>query len=464
MKKGFIQIPILIIIFIGTAVVGSAGYITYEVVKQPEITTYTSQKEVNVKIDGQVIETEIEVKTSNPAVEDVALEENKLVVVKEVLYNNSELIPQQPIGFENEISTTTIANTTNIVSEEIYKFSSTTNEENISQDEAEIQIIVVEPQIIELPVINSSNVITTLTTANIEWYTDKPTSAKLFLSGSDLSKVYNSESGISTRHLVNISGLNSGTSYSYEFEVIADNQVTKKQGSFSTKDDEYIISTQVDDTSVSATGWNEIRIYITPLKNGEYEDLQTISMTTPDDIQNKTVTIKSDSFSFGYYPKTVGVHTLNFSWNGVSESVDLEAIEYIAVDPVFQVDDYNGRYFEPGDEKIGLGRVTLKQFDESLLHIKKVMFDTDIQQGVITLNYPFSGQVYLSGEYTILTPDKWASMSIESEGVSFNIDTPIEPGDYTVTITDMEIVGNDSGLYRYAQGLPLTFHFSVPSI
>lgn len=85
---------------------------------------------------------------------------------------------------------------------------------------------------IEALEITSVSVTADRTSAKIEWQTNKPTSAKVFISGGGLSlKVYSSESGISTRHIVNITGLNSGTSYSYEIESIAGEQVAKQDGS-----------------------------------------------------------------------------------------------------------------------------------------------------------------------------------------------------------------------------------------
>ena len=83
--------------------------------------------------------------------------------------------------------------------------------------------------------ISSVNVTPTITTARIEWQTDKPTKSKLFLSGGGLSsKVYNSESGLSTRHSVSVTGLKGATSYSYEIEAIANGNAYKNTGNFLT--------------------------------------------------------------------------------------------------------------------------------------------------------------------------------------------------------------------------------------
>ena len=80
------------------------------------------------------------------------------------------------------------------------------------------------------------NITPTISSARVEWQTDKPTESKIFLSGGGLSsKVYKSESGLSTRHLTTIIGLSEETSYSYEIEAIAGGiDVAKKLGSFET--------------------------------------------------------------------------------------------------------------------------------------------------------------------------------------------------------------------------------------
>lgn len=83
--------------------------------------------------------------------------------------------------------------------------------------------------------ISSVNIIPAVTSAKIEWQTDKPTESKIFLSGGWLSsKVYRSESGISTRHSVFIDALNSNTDYTYEIEATLNSNSVKKTGGFKT--------------------------------------------------------------------------------------------------------------------------------------------------------------------------------------------------------------------------------------
>ncbi len=84
--------------------------------------------------------------------------------------------------------------------------------------------------------ISNVNVTVGISSARIEWSTNIPTESKIFLSGGELSsKVYNSDSGLSTRHSITTSGLKANTTYSYEIETISGGiDVVKKQGSFET--------------------------------------------------------------------------------------------------------------------------------------------------------------------------------------------------------------------------------------
>lgn len=162
--------------------------------------------------------------------------------------------------------------------------------------------------------ITKVSVNSTLTSVNVEWETNKPAQSKIFFSGGSLSlKVISSQSGLSTRHLVNVTSLTSGTIYSYEIEAIADKEVTKKQGTFTTEEDLFVISVQPDKTSVPASGYHQIRFMIKIFKNGENQK-ETIYMTSPDLLQGcRQITNNGGSstswFTNCYYtPKTV-VHT-----------------------------------------------------------------------------------------------------------------------------------------------------------
>lgn len=90
--------------------------------------------------------------------------------------------------------------------------------------------------------ISSVDITTDVNSANIEWETNIPTNSKIFISGGVISsKVFSSQSGLSTRHTVNATGLTGGITYSYEIEAIKGEQVTAETGSFTTLDKSDII-------------------------------------------------------------------------------------------------------------------------------------------------------------------------------------------------------------------------------
>lgn len=137
---------------------------------------------------------------------------------------------------------------------------------------------------VKVPDITSVSIVPDWNSARLEWQTNIPTSSKLFLSGGGLSaKIYNSESGLSTRHIVNITGLTSETNYSYEIEAIANGQATKKQGSFVTKIE---IKKELN-LSASACLINEngrfcdVEVFYS--ENGERKDVSAVMVSADDD-------------------------------------------------------------------------------------------------------------------------------------------------------------------------------------
>ncbi len=71
-----------------------------------------------------------------------------------------------------------------------------------------------------------------LSTTTLEWRTSIPTESKVFLRDNGGLKVFNSMSGLSSSHFVEM-GLTEGLSYSYEIEAIYQGKSSKYQGSFS---------------------------------------------------------------------------------------------------------------------------------------------------------------------------------------------------------------------------------------
>ncbi|MBI2045868.1 MAG: hypothetical protein HYT28_00350 [Parcubacteria group bacterium] len=311
--------------------------------------------------------------------------------------------------------------------------------------------------------ISAVNVEVSLSSARIEWQTNIPTDSKIFISGGSLSsKVYNSESGLSTRHIVNLTNLVSGTTYSYEIESIAGVQVVKKEGSFLTKPDEYDILIQPDKTSVQANEWNSASLKVSILKNGQLQTNKNISMFTPDSTQNQT---RSDGGSFTYYPKTVGTHNIVFSWNGISKSVDIKAVEYIKIDPkierrtIYQQDSNNIDYtIEIPEYPIGYQGATIAAFGlsnaDEPFRIGEIKFESDIDVNKLRI---WAGSL----DFNIFGSGAPLNQNTTLYQIKIYDTTGMPTGTHTFTIKEMRAIGQTSGLYRAVSSLPITFTFKI---
>ena len=161
--------------------------------------------------------------------------------------------------------------------------------------------------------ISSVNITPTITSAKIEWQTDKPTESKVFLSGGGLSsKLYNSESGLSTRHSVFVDGLNSNTDYAYEIEAISNANSVKKMGNFKTQERtvaNLIIKLRDSEVFGSNCGGTYISAY-TEDQSGNYLPGANVRFTNPEtgEVTNVTSVVSNEPgkvavASFSYTPQ-----------------------------------------------------------------------------------------------------------------------------------------------------------------
>ncbi len=82
--------------------------------------------------------------------------------------------------------------------------------------------------------ITPDKVTTTINSAHVEWDTNLPTDSKMFLAQGGSTQIIPSESGQSTHHIIDATGLLPGTQYSYTIEAIAGTQDQKINGVFTT--------------------------------------------------------------------------------------------------------------------------------------------------------------------------------------------------------------------------------------
>ena len=355
--------------------------------------------------------------------------------------------------------------------------------------------------------ITSVNVTPDVNSTRIEWLTNKPTTAKIFLSGGNLfSKVYSSESGQSTRHITNITGLISNTNYSYEVEAIAGEQVAKKISSFYTKTGELTI--QADKTSVQLRNCNYVTITANYTESGKAVPV-VISFSAPDSALDTTKTyniiandFKRDEYgsipcgsnplkveqsnnstagqsggyctsdgkvSFYYRPKTLGLHTVSIFAGGVTKTLDIQATEYVKIDPTIQILtlEQNGVVTtnpiiqlkqDPRDwanNVVGIGNFKITQADESTsFNFANFKYESNIP--IAFTADGIGGQLMLasinSENYQLkIRPQFYDGISVQALAV----------GTHTIKLTEIKLRGLCSGELRTVLGLPVTFTYTV---
>jgi len=258
MRRGFITIPILIVFAVGALALGGTGFAAYKLgqtsnANKVEITaadviqaeaskdqnksvdTSDSQKnpEVNSNGVGEIETLRQEIATLQNKVSNqqkVATPKVAEVTIKqETAANASQNIVALPNGAVVEMG----ANGEIVryikqpdVSPVQTSAGSTTTPQSATTTE-------VAPKI----TISNVRVTTGISTARLEWSTSKPTKSKVFISSpSMLEKAFESDSGLSTKHYVDLVGfdIKSDVTYSYDIEAIdsVGTDYTKKSGTF----------------------------------------------------------------------------------------------------------------------------------------------------------------------------------------------------------------------------------------
>ena len=258
--------------------------------------------------------------------------------------NKPKSVTSAPVSSSSLISTTSQSNNAVVESNNTPNVQTTTTQSTITtQPSTGVTQQVSTPATIEELQITSSKITPYLTSAEIEWQTNKPTQSRTFIWGNSFNKVYQSESGLSTRHFVNASGLNAGTNYSYELESIAGEQVARKQGSFSTIDKSEIVVMAENNGFSSATNLTVFNITVSVLdRSGKYVLQAPVHWDWPEDdrdyifyknknlseeiwlAQKKVVEDKLTNANYSYLPTTPGTKTIRFTSGSLSRTITLE--------------------------------------------------------------------------------------------------------------------------------------------
>ncbi len=335
-------------------------------------------------------------------------------------------------------------------------------------------------------VITSVTITATLTSATIEWSTDKPSDSKVFVAGGGIStSVHQSESGISTHHLVHVTGLSGSTDYAYDIEAIANQQVTRKQGTFSSQADLLDISLQVNKNTVPLSGWDMVEVTAQFTKNGKYVPVD-ISFSAPSDSRTYKIlknwpecgnlpfvvqlvgtsggTCYSEpKVSFLYLPTSLGTHTITANAGGIIKSIDISVTPYVRVNTVVTSTDANATIssnssavhefgkliFSKGDEKISLGSIFIESNPAPITVKAQIGGGWGGTHSATTAEGKASA-IYV-GNFGIITPTE----------VPLYVWGPAVPGNYTLTVTKIEAMGMNSGLPAIDNWIPQIFHFTV---
>jgi len=139
-----------------------------------------------------------------------------------------------------------------------------------------------EPQTVSLEIMSVS-ISSTWSLMTFEWTTNTPSNSKIFISGGGFSaKVYSSESGLSTRHIANISGLSGNTNYTYEIESISEENVVKKQGSYSTKQVNENASLKITSSCRKIFPGTYCDVEVSYFESGQRKNISAISVSAND--------------------------------------------------------------------------------------------------------------------------------------------------------------------------------------
>jgi len=328
--------------------------------------------------------------------------------------------------------------------------------------------------------ITSVKVTPMINSANIEWQTNIPTESKLFLSGGNLfPTVYRSQSGLSTRHIVNVSNLSGGTEYSYEIEAISGEQTKRNYGTFQTIDKSDIIISQNDygHSCKSFGSWN-FTISILD-KNGNYIKQATIKIVDPEGKESEiiansvTASVKTD-WKAGYYynPTTSGQKTLSFSSNGVGKTVTINIPKLIAcIDPTIQKTLDNNVI--PSTNNYTMTEKSIGSFvfttGDELVKLDLMEYETDLVGNFQDAHFEISCYASNCANLSLLGETGYGKTMFHNDAsgnqnfiIYFSAkDYAKYIGNHYLTIKSIKLIGQNSGQLRYAAGIPITFNFSI---
>ena len=225
------------------------------------------------------------------------------------------------------------------------------------------------------------------------------------------------------------------------------------------------IALTANKTTVFQNNWDSVIITAIYKENGTPKPA-AFSFTAPEKTQVINADCEGNSpqcgkANFTYSPKTLGTQSISVTTSGVTKTIDITVVPYVAMNPTATLTATKPS-FAQGATGATIGTLTLTGADEPIL----------LQQMTVSTNIPFSS-FYLTNcatPETNITPVSFGSLDIITLSknqlmtdcpIKIKMDTSTPSGSYTFTITAIKTIGQSSGLNRTVEGLPLLLKISL---
>ncbi len=338
--------------------------------------------------------------------------------------------------------------------------------------------------------ITSINISSTNQKMTFDLVTNKLAKGTVFLTGNNFSQSYSLGSELSTRHLANFNNLNADSEYSYEVEIIANDEVVKNKGVFSTKPDIHIFD--INNVKYNCkTREDGIYICIAELELKYQTGKDTNSIKRPKGVSvnasipllNFNQTVATDDGNYGgdsriyakfnipirrdgTYPVIFSadgaIHNYNLVVNTIDTRKDIlckengafcnsRDVAYIDMTPRI-VKTQESKELQTDPQMVG--RFRFEGIADSW--VKSIDLDTDLPIGLgrnygsVAGAYPSIGRVSLGSYY----------LSVANNIITIYTLEESSPGIYSVIIKDANIYGSD-GAKKMVYGFPVAFTFEV---
>lgn len=209
-NKGFIQIPLILLILAGITIIGGGSY-------------FIAKEKRKAPVENHDQQTSIQPQQNTSGTAEQANKGNFSAVSEPVAQTQTQPLQQQTQPSQTQVSNTQQAQPIQTPTQTIPTPQPSQSSQNQTPTPVKILITLGTQDVDE-------------TTARIEWTTSEQTESKLYLSGGGLSsQQHDSQNGYTTTHAVTLSNLQPTTDYSFQIIVTGNSGFADYTSSFKTK-------------------------------------------------------------------------------------------------------------------------------------------------------------------------------------------------------------------------------------